>query len=166
MTGGKFQSKSFIQCLTYYLYSSSRFIKHPITKLIWVKNYDKQKQEKVKGYVETFTIRDVAGKEQYIISITKVEMPKGQNVPNVYGAEYKQAILSKCGCTIQSATVKQFTHFKAQEFKMIRNGKRTCVYSTTKSNKLFNITYSAVGNKNTEEKFSYFETVMNTLEFL
>jgi hypothetical protein len=47
------------------------------------KNYDMQKQEKAQGYVETFTIKDEAGKQQFIISITKVEMPKGQNVPNV-----------------------------------------------------------------------------------
>ncbi len=130
------------------------------------KYYDKQKQEKAQGYLETFTIKDEAGKEQYVISITKVTMPSGQNVPNVYGAEYKQAILSKCGCTIPSSAVKQFSHFKAQEFKLIRNGKGTCVYSTTKGNKLFSITYSAVGNKNTEEKYPDFEKVINTLEFL
>ena len=130
------------------------------------KYYDSQKQEKAQGYVETLTIKDEAGKQQYIISITKVEIPKGQNVPNVYGAEYKQAILSKCGCTIPIATVKQFSHFKAQEFKIIRNGKGTCVYSTTKKNKLFSITYSAIGNKNTEEKYPDFEKMINTLEFL
>lgn len=130
------------------------------------KYYDSQKQGKAQGYVETFTIKDEAGKEQFIISITKVSMPQAQDVPNVYGAEYKQAILSKCGCAIPSATVKQFMHFKAQEFKMIRNGKGTCVYSTTKDNKLFSITYSAVGNKNTEEKYPEFEKMINTLELL
>jgi hypothetical protein len=127
------------------------------------KYYDSQKQEKAQGYVETFTVKDEAGKEQYVISITKVAMPNGQNV---YGAEYKQAILSKCGCTMPSSEVKQFSHFKAQEFKLIRNGKGTYVYSTTKGNKLFSITYSAVGNKNTEEKFPSFEKMINTLEFL
>lgn len=93
-------------------------------------------------------------------------MPSGQNVPNVYGAEYKQAILSKCGCTISSASVKQFSQFKAQEFKLIRNGKGTCVYSTTKGKNLYSITYSAIGNRNTEEKYPDFEKVINTLEFL
>lgn len=130
------------------------------------KYYDKQKQYKALGYVETFTIKDETGKEQFIISITKVEIPKGQNVPNVYGEGYKQAILSKCGCAIANSTEKQFGHFKAQEFKIIRNGKGTCVYSTTIGNKLFNITYSAVGNKKTEEKFPDFEKMINTLEFL
>jgi hypothetical protein len=138
----------------------------PDYKIDLGKYYDKQKQEKAQGYVETFTIKDEAGKEQYVISITKVAMPSGQNVPNVYGAEYKQAILSKCGCTISSASVKQFSHFKAQEFKIIRNGKGTCVYSTTKGNKLFSITYSAIGNRNTEDKYPDFEKVINTLEFL
>ena len=142
------------------------FYQTPDYKIELGKNYDKQKQEKAQGYVETFTIKDETGKEQFIISITKVEIPKGQNVPNVYGAEYKQSILSKCGCTIPSATVKQFGHFKAQEFKIIRNGKGTCVYSTTIGNKLFNITYSAVGNKNTEEKYPDIQRMINTLEFL
>lgn len=130
------------------------------------KYYDSQKQEKSQGYVETFTIKDEAGKEQYIISITKVTMPSGQDVPNVYGAEYKQAILSKCGCTILSSAVKQFSHFKAQEFKIMKNGKGTCVYSTTKGKHLYSITYSAIGNKNTEEKYPDFEKMINTLEFL
>jgi hypothetical protein len=49
---------------------------------------------------------------------------------------------------------------------MIRNEKGTCVYSTTKDNKLFSITYSAVGNKNTEEKYPEFEKMINTLELL
>lgn len=138
----------------------------PDYKIDLGKNYDKQKQDKPLGYVETFTIKDETGKEQFIISITKVEMPKGQIVPNVYGAEYKQSILSKCGCTMTNATAKQFCHFKAQEFKIIRNGKGTCVYCTTIGNKLFNITYSAVGNKNTEEKYPDFERMINTLEFL
>ncbi len=129
-------------------------------------HYASQKQEKAQGYVETFTIKDAEGKEQYVISITKVAMPSGQNVPNVYGAEYKQAILSKCGCTIPSSAVKQFSHFKAQEFKIIRNGKGTCVYSTTKGKNLFSITYSAIGNKNTEENYPDFEEMINTLEFL
>ncbi len=142
------------------------FYQKPDYKIDLGKYYDSQKQEKAQGYVETFTIKDVAGKEQFIISITKVEMPKGQSVPNVYGVEYKQAILSKCGCTIPSATEKRFRHFMAQEFKMIRNGKGTCVYSTTKGNKLFSITYSAAGNKNTEEKYPSFEKMINTLEFL
>ena len=135
-------------------------------KIYLGKYYHSQKQEKTQGYVETFTIKDEAGKVQFIVSITKVEMSSGQNAPNVYGAEYKQAILSKCVCTITSATVKQFRHFKAQEFKMIRNGKGTCVYSTTKGNKLFNITYSAIGNKNTVEKYPDFERMINTLELL
>ena len=129
-------------------------------------HYESQKQEKPSGYVETFTIKDAEGKQQYIISITKVAMPSVQNLPNVYGAEYKQALLSKCGCSITSATVKQFSHFKAQEFKIIRNGKGACIYSTTKGKKLFSITYSAAGNKHTEEKYPDFEKVINTLEFL
>ena len=142
------------------------FYPTPDYKIDLGKYYDKQKQEKAQGYVETFTIKDAEGKEQYVISITKVAMPSGQNVPNVYGAEYKQAILSKCGCTISSASVKQFSQFKAQEFKLIRNGKGTCVYSTTKGKNLYSITYSAIGNRNTEEKYPDFEKVINTLEFL
>lgn len=138
----------------------------PDYKIDLGKYYDMQKQEKAQGYVETFTIKDEAGKEQYIISITKVTMPSGQNVPNIYGAEYKQAILSKCGCTIPSAAVKQFSHFKAQEFKLIRNGKGTCVYITTKGKNLYSITYSAIGNRNTEEKYPDFEKMINTLDFL
>jgi hypothetical protein len=138
----------------------------PDYKIDLGKYYDKQKQEKAQGYVETFTIKDAEGIEQYVISITKVAMPSGQNVPNVYGAEYKQAILTKCECTIPSSSVKQFSHFKAQEFKLIRNGKGTCVYSTTKGNNLYSITYSAIGNRNTEEKYPDFEKMMNTLEFL
>ncbi|GGH14660.1 hypothetical protein FAZ19_07275 [Sphingobacterium alkalisoli] len=138
----------------------------PDYKIDLGKNYDSQRQEKAQGYVETFTIKDEEGKEQYIISITKVTMPSGQNVPNVYGAEYKQAILSKCGCTIPSSVVKQFNHFKAQEFKLIRNGKGTCVYSTTNGRNLYSITYSAIGNRNTEEKYPDFEKIINTLEFL
>lgn len=122
------------------------FYQTPDYKIDLGKNYDKQKQEKAQGYVETFTIKVETGKEQFIISITKVEMPKSQNVPNVYGAVYKQAILSKCGFGITNSTEKQFGHFKAQEFKIIRNGKGTCVYSTTIGNKLFNITYGPVGN--------------------
>lgn len=129
------------------------------------KYYDSQKQEREQGYVETFTIKNAEGKEQFVISITKVTMPSGQNVPNVYGAEYKQAILSRCGCTITSAPVKHFNHFEAQEFKLIRNGKGTCVYSTTKGKNLYSITYSAIGNKNTEEKYPDFEKIINTLEF-
>jgi|GEM_PF-4896324 len=35
-------------------------------------HYESQKQEKPSGYVETFTIKDAEGKQQYIISITKV----------------------------------------------------------------------------------------------
>jgi|GEM_PF-5588189 len=66
-------------------------------------------------------------------------MPDVQNLPNVYGAEYKQSLLSKCGCSITSATVKQLSHCKAQEFKIIRNGKGICNYSTTKGKKLFNV---------------------------
>jgi hypothetical protein len=130
------------------------------------KYYDSQKQEKAQGYVETFTIKDAEGKQQYIISITKVEIPNDQSVPNVYGADYKQAILSKCGCSITNSTVKQFSYFKAQEFKIMRNGKGACIYSTTKGNKLFSITYSAIGNRNTAEKYPDFEKVINTLEFL
>ena len=128
--------------------------------------HDNQKQEKAQGYVETFTIKDEEGKQQYIISITKVEMPNVQSVPNVYGAEYKKAILSKCGCTISSTAVKQFKHFKAQEFKMFRNGKGACIYSTAKGKNLYSITYSAIGNRNTEEKYPDFEKMINTLEFL
>jgi hypothetical protein len=142
------------------------FYPTPDYKIDLGKYYDKQKQEKAQGYVETFTIKDAEGKEQYVIGITKVAMPSGQNVPNVYGAEYKQAILSKCGCTISSASVKKFSQFKAQEFKLIRNGKGTCVYSTTKGKNLYSITYSAIGNRNTEEKYPDFEKVINTLEFL
>ena len=48
------------------------------------KYYDSQKQERVQGYVETFTIKDVEGRAQYIISIIKATIPSGQNVPNVY----------------------------------------------------------------------------------
>lgn len=142
------------------------FYQTPDYKIDLGRYYDKQKQERAQGYVETFTIKDETGKQQFIISITKVEIRKGQNLPNVYGADYKQAILSKCGCRVSSTTAKQFSHFKAQEFKMIRNGKGTCVYSTTRGNKLFNIAYSAVGNKKTEEKYPDFERMINTLEFL
>ena len=124
-------------CLLLTFYQTSDY------KIDLGKYYDSQKQEKAQGYVETFTIKDAEGKQQYIISITKVVMPNEQNVPNVYGAEYKQALLSKCGCSITSATVKQFSHFKASEFKIIRNGKGACIYSTNKGKKLFIFSRSA-----------------------
>lgn len=128
--------------------------------------YQRQKQEKVHGYVETFTVLDPLGKHQYLISITKVELPSFESVPDVYGLDYKQALLSRCGCTVTSSGVKQFRHFEAQEFKIIRNGKRACIYTTIKGKKLFSITYSAIGNRNTEEKYPDFEKVINTLELL
>jgi hypothetical protein len=130
------------------------------------KNYDRQKQVKAQGYIETFTIKDEVGRAQFIISITKVEISKEQPLPNVYEADYKKTILSKCDCVISSAQVKQFRHFKAQEFRIIRNGKGSCVYSTIKGNNLFSITYSALSNKNTEDKFSDFEKIMNSIKFI
>lgn len=47
------------------------------------KHYDSQKHVKAQGYVETFTIKDAEGKQQFIISITKVAMPDVQNVPDL-----------------------------------------------------------------------------------
>lgn len=39
--------------------------------------YDSQKQGRAQGYIETFTIKDEGGKEQFNISITKLEIPNG-----------------------------------------------------------------------------------------
>jgi len=130
------------------------------------KYYDIQKQEKEHGYVETFTIIDEQDKQQIIISITKVEVNNNHSVPNVYGDDYKQAMYSKCQCKIIVSNVKQFTHFMAQEYKIIRNGKSAYIYNTTKGKKLYSITYSALGNQNTEKKYPDFEKIINTLEFL
>jgi hypothetical protein len=127
--------------------------------------YDSELHEKPNGYVEAFTILDAEGNQEYVLSITKVGMPKGRLLPDVYSEQYKMAILSKCGCDIVSSKQQSFTNFNAQEFKILRNGKHAYVLSATTDGNLYNISYSSDGEANTEAKYPEFERVMNTMVF-
>lgn len=47
------------------------FYQTPDYKIDLGKNYDKQKQEKAQGYVETFTVKDEAGKNSTSLALLK-----------------------------------------------------------------------------------------------
>lgn len=127
--------------------------------------YDSELHEKPNGYVEAFTVLDAEGNQQYFLSITKVGLPVGRPLPDVYSEQYKQAILSKCGCSIESSRTKSFANFNAQEFKILRNGKYAYVLSATTESNLYNISYSSDGTANTESRYGDFEKAMNTMVF-
>ena len=128
-------------------------------------HYESEQHEMPQGYVDAYTVLDAEGNQQYVLSITKVMMPDASRVPDVYGEFYKNAILSKCSCTINSTSAKNYNHFTGNQFELLRNGQSTYVLSTTQGSNLYSITYSGIGKESTIENYPEFERVMNTLEF-
>lgn len=129
------------------------------------KHYESEKHEMPQGYVDAYTVLDAEGNQQYVLSITKVMMLDASRMPDVYGEFYKNAILSKCNCIIQSIEAKNYSHFTGNQFELLRNGQSTYVLSTAQGSNLYSITYSGIGKESTIENYPDFERVMNTLEF-
>lgn len=141
------------------------FVQNPDYNLDLGEHYESEQHEMPQGYVDAYTILDVEGNQRYVLSITKVSMPDASRMPDVYGEFYKNAILSKCNCTINSTVAKNYNHFTGNQFELLRNGQSTYVLSTTQGSNLYSITYSGIGKESTIENYPEFEKVMNTLEF-
>ena len=147
------------------LFTKCGNIQNPDYSLDLGEHYDSELHEMPSGYVEAYTVLDAEGNQRYVLSITKVSMSDALRMPDVYGDTYKNAILSKCNCTIQSIEAKNYSYFTGNQFELLRNGQSTYVLSTTQGSNLYSITYSGIGKESTIENYPEFERVMNTLEF-